>query len=152
MLDAMGVAGYEGVFRRVAETTMAVLRGQRDMLISALEPFIHDPSVEWTRRSRHHAAGGAAAAPADPSAIPDTAAGGEAENHEGAKYIRNIGERLNGYYNQGPDAVEAKKSGGRARRTVAISLSIPGQVHRLLKEATSDENLVRMYVGWMPFL
>lgn len=31
-------------------------------------------------------------------------------------------------------------------------MNVPDQVHRLLHEATSAENLSRMYVGWMPFV
>ena len=59
MLDALGLAGYEGIFRRVAETTMGVLRGNRDMLMSVLESFVHDPLVEWTKSRRHRDRGGA---------------------------------------------------------------------------------------------
>jgi serine/threonine-protein kinase ATR len=49
MLDGMGLTGAEGVFRRVAEVTMTVLRHNRSMLMSVLESFIHDPLVEWSR-------------------------------------------------------------------------------------------------------
>jgi phosphatidylinositol kinase/protein kinase (PI-3 family) len=31
-----------------------------------------------------------------------------------------------------------------------MALEVKGQVHRLLKEATSDANLLQMYVGWFP--
>ena len=33
-----------------------------------------------------------------------------------------------------------------------LPLSVPGQVERLIKEATADTNLCRMYIGWTPFL
>jgi hypothetical protein len=29
---------------------------------------------------------------------------------------------------------------------------VRGQVNLLLREATNDENLCRLYLGWMPFL
>jgi len=32
VLDAMGVSGFEGVFRRVCEIAMGCIRGNRDML------------------------------------------------------------------------------------------------------------------------
>lgn len=47
MTDAMGVTGYEGVFRRAAELTMGILRSNKDVLMSVLEAMIHDPLVEW---------------------------------------------------------------------------------------------------------
>lgn len=48
VIDAFGVAGYEGVFRRVSEITLRVLRDHRDALASVLETFVHDPLVDWT--------------------------------------------------------------------------------------------------------
>ncbi|CAN0164297.1 unnamed protein product, partial [Laminaria digitata] len=33
-----------------------------------------------------------------------------------------------------------------------LPLSVQGQVHRLITEATSQENLCQMYVGWMPWM
>ncbi|CCK68571.1 protein kinase MEC1 KNAG_0B01240 [Huiozyma naganishii CBS 8797] len=32
-----------------------------------------------------------------------------------------------------------------------LVLSVPGQVETLIQEATSDQNLSKMYMGWMPF-
>ena len=48
VIDAFGVSGYEGVFRRVSEITLRVLRDHRDALASVLETFVHDPLVDWT--------------------------------------------------------------------------------------------------------
>ena len=39
-----------------------------------------------------------------------------------------------------------------AKKPDELPLSVPGQVERLLKEATADTNLCRMYFGWTPFL
>ncbi|KAK4688808.1 hypothetical protein P7C73_g1302, partial [Tremellales sp. Uapishka_1] len=52
MVDAMGVTGVEGVFRKAAEITMALLRTHSDSLMSVLEAFVHDPLVEWTKQGR----------------------------------------------------------------------------------------------------
>jgi hypothetical protein len=49
MVDGLGVTGYEGVFIRVCEITLSVLRSHRESLMSVLETFIHDPLVEWTK-------------------------------------------------------------------------------------------------------
>ena len=37
IVDAMGITGYEGVFRRVCEVALRVLREQREMLVSVLQ-------------------------------------------------------------------------------------------------------------------
>lgn len=50
LVDAMGVTGYDGVFRKAGEVTMKLLRANSDTLMSVLESFIHDPLVEWNRR------------------------------------------------------------------------------------------------------
>lgn len=52
MVDALGVTGVEGVFRKAAEITMSILRSNSDSLMSVLEAFVHDPLVEWTSRGR----------------------------------------------------------------------------------------------------
>lgn len=47
MVDALGVTGYEGPFRRSSETIMRILRQNEDSLMTVLETFVHDPLVEW---------------------------------------------------------------------------------------------------------
>lgn len=49
MIDGLGITGYEGIFLRVCEITLSVLRMHRGTLMSVLETFIHDPLVEWTK-------------------------------------------------------------------------------------------------------
>lgn len=49
MIDGLGITGYEGIFLRVCEITLSVLRMHRETLMSILETFIHDPLVEWTK-------------------------------------------------------------------------------------------------------
>ena len=52
LIDALGVTGVEGVYRRAAEITMQLLRDNRDVLMSVLDAFIHDPLVEWEDEKR----------------------------------------------------------------------------------------------------
>lgn len=49
MIDGLGITGYEGIFLRVSEITLSVLRAHRETLMTVLETFIHDPLVEWTK-------------------------------------------------------------------------------------------------------
>ncbi|ORX70587.1 hypothetical protein DL89DRAFT_314795 [Linderina pennispora] len=43
-----------GTFRKTCEMTLRLLREHRDALMSVLEAFVHDPLVEWSRRTRGH--------------------------------------------------------------------------------------------------
>ncbi|KAI5306089.1 serine/threonine-protein kinase M1 [Ascosphaera pollenicola] len=47
MVDAFGVCGYNGPFRRTCEITLSVLRQSEDWLIPILETFVHDPTTEF---------------------------------------------------------------------------------------------------------
>ncbi len=49
MVDGLGITGYEGVFVKVCEITLSVLRTHKEALMTVLETFIHDPLVEWTK-------------------------------------------------------------------------------------------------------
>lgn len=44
--------GRSGVFRKAAEITLKILRGNKDSLMSVLETFQHDPLVEWNKKVR----------------------------------------------------------------------------------------------------
>ena len=70
MLDGFGITGAEGpsecsknvrrsclqltsgVFRIACEITMGLLRENKDTLMTVLDPFIHDPLVEWEDEKR----------------------------------------------------------------------------------------------------
>ena len=146
---------------------MRVLRRHTDMLVSVLESFIHDPLVEWQKRRTVAPASSSDVVPAAGAAdgVPaGTAAGAERENEDGIRMIRRVRERLSGVYNTGPEWLPSKNgsNSSRAREAAALQvqvrlfgasarpgLAVPGQVHRLIKEATSDENLACMYIGYV---
>ena len=46
MVDAMGAYGYDGPFRKAAELTLGILRQHEHTLMTALYPFLHDPTVD----------------------------------------------------------------------------------------------------------
>ncbi|GAO52708.1 hypothetical protein G7K_6779-t1 [Saitoella complicata NRRL Y-17804] len=77
MVDAFGVTGCDGTFRKSCEVTVRILRGNKDSLMSVLETFLHDPLVEWNRRKR-----------ANQYAL---------ENEEGHRALENIRRKLEGY-------------------------------------------------------
>src|SRR5262249_20160970 len=57
IVDALGVTGVEGLFRRSCEISMGVLRANQETLMSVLATFIYDPLVEWKSRSDHRSDG-----------------------------------------------------------------------------------------------
>ncbi|KAL5561258.1 hypothetical protein UlMin_031005 [Ulmus minor] len=76
MIDGLGITGYEGMFLRVCEITLSVLRMHRETLMSVLETFIHDPLVEWTKSHK--------------------SSGVEVQNPHAQRAISNIEARLQG--------------------------------------------------------
>lgn len=104
IIDGLGITGYEGVFLRVCEITLSVLRAHRETLMSVLETFIHDPLVEWTKSHK--------------------SSGTEVENPHAQRAISNIEARLQGVVvgvgaaPSLPLAVE-----GQARRLIAEAVS-----------------------------
>ncbi|CAI5471798.1 unnamed protein product, partial [Closterium sp. Yama58-4] len=47
IIDGMGVSGVEGVFRRCCETVLAVMRENKEALLTIIEVFIYDPLYKW---------------------------------------------------------------------------------------------------------
>lgn len=56
MIHALGVTGYEGVFRRTCEVTLRLARKENESLVNVLETLVHDPLLEWSTRSRRSSA------------------------------------------------------------------------------------------------
>jgi serine/threonine-protein kinase ATR len=181
MVDALGLAGAEGVYRAVCQVAMGALREHRATLTSVLEAFLHDPLVEWGRSGR--AQGGAHREPHARGGGGGGGGGGgagdegdveDAGKADARNALRRIEQRLHGVYNLRVDAGgpgsgrrdggkssrrggggqggAAGGSGGAAFDADSLPLSTNGQVHRLIREATSEQNLSQMYIGWMPFL
>lgn len=141
MIDAFGITGYEGVFRRVSEVTMRLLRENKETLRSVLESFIHDPLVEWGRKGK-----------ATQGNMNDFSS--DRSKEETRIILQTIDGRLNGIYNLGEGIRQTVSSSHRniLPENETLPLSVQGQVDKLIHEATSHENLAQMYIGWMPFL
>uniref|UniRef100_A0ACD5ZFU0 Uncharacterized protein n=1 Tax=Avena sativa TaxID=4498 RepID=A0ACD5ZFU0_AVESA len=104
MIDGLGIAGYEGVFLKVCEITLSVLRSHKEALMTVLETFIHDPLVEWTKTSK--------------------SSGGEVRNPQAQRAIANITARLQGVVvgvNAAPSLPLSVE--GQARRLIAEAVS-----------------------------
>ncbi|KAL0773839.1 PREDICTED: serine/threonine-protein kinase ATR [Brassica oleracea var. oleracea] len=99
MIDGLGITGYEGIFMKVCEITLTVLRTHRETLMSILETFIHDPLVEWTKSHK--------------------SSGVEVQNPHAQRAISSIEARLRGVVIGVPLPVE-----GQARRLISDAVSL----------------------------
>lgn len=125
VVDGFGVTGVEGAYRRSAETTLGVLRKHRDTILSVMDTFVHDPLVEWTRNEKSLRSGVAGGE-------------GEGENPQARDAMATIEGRLKGTLL------------GVSSRP-CMPLSVEGHVAALVAEATSRDNLSRMYIWWAPW-
>jgi hypothetical protein len=159
IVDAMGVTGVEGTYRRTLEVTVGVLRDNKDTLMSVLEPFLRDPTVSWSRSGRAQRSLDAATAAASTTGASKTVGARDHENREAKDMLLKISQRLSGIYNIVHPHREkflraaAKRNELPPARGIGVSkeemlpLSVPGQVQRLIDEASAPENLVQMYIG-----
>jgi serine/threonine-protein kinase ATR len=144
MVDALGPTGADGMYSWNLKAAMSTLRDNRDTLLSVLEPFVKDPVINWKRyRSQQRAS--YRAADHDPTI-------------EAKQKMSVIDERLRGIYNLRNNNLKKIRRVDRIENQEddelrhPIPLSVEGQVHKMIAEATSAENLVQLYVGWMPWV
>lgn len=158
LVDAMGLTGVEGTFRRTMEVVMTLLRDNKETLLGVIEPFIRDPTVAWNRSGR-------AQRGETDSHGRQAATFQDHENADAMEALLKISERLNGVYNLVHPNQEKllkacslrkqqhpSKGLGSLKEEGSLPLSVQGQVQRLISEATAEENLVQMYIGWQPWL
>jgi serine/threonine-protein kinase ATR len=142
MIDAFGPVGADGIYTDSLKTSMSVLRDNRDTLLSVLEPFLKDPIIDWKKSKGRQGNGDAG--------IRDT--------KQARRSMKVIDERLRGIYNlRNPNLKKIQRTDQVAvdhdeDMTRMIPLSVEGQVQKMISEATSHENLVQLYIGWMPWI
>ena len=144
MLDAFGPVGADGIYAASLKDAMSTLRFHRDTLLSVLDPFVKDPVIDW-KRSRTQ----------QKTSLTQQVA----EKERNAKRsIQVIEERLRGVYNlTNPNLKKVNRLNKQAgtscdQTSMYIPLSVDGQVHKMISEATNSENLVQLYAGWMPWV
>lgn len=126
LVDALGITGVEGVFRKAAEITMSILREHKDSLMSVLEAMVHDPLVEWNLESGKSKTTGTRA---DPRVA------------EARKALDPISRKLLG---------QLRRHGHQG--TWSSVHSTNALVDALIRDATSSTLLAQMYIGWASYL
>jgi serine/threonine-protein kinase ATR len=145
MVDAMGSVGYEGAFRGGLIETLTVLREHRELLLAILQPFLLDPVISWKNSEGIG------------EIMKDNTTGLERKNIDAVKNMRVIDGRLRGVYNLvNPNYKKIPRKDRGAQNEGEghgfLPMGVEGQAHKLILEATSTENLVQMYVGWMSWV
>jgi len=150
MVDAMGPTGYEGAFRGSMISCMKILREERELLLSVLEPFLRDPIIVWKKTAERGRGS---------SVASSVKVAGEEENNLARKQISIIDGRLRGVYNlKNPNFTRIQRTDGGTGKSrddeigSILELGVEGQVNKMITEATKSENLVQMYVGWMSWV
>jgi serine/threonine-protein kinase ATR len=159
IVDAMGVCGIEGAFRKTMEVGITLLRANKDTLLSILEPFLRDPTVAWSRSGR------AQQFQTHLQSKQVLKAGSEHDNADAKEALMKISKRLDGVYNiYHPKAQDIKKEfyaryhcmpvrlGLGGQIDDSLPLSVQGQAQRLIEEATDEANLAQMFLGWTSWL
>jgi serine/threonine-protein kinase ATR len=136
MVDALGPCGVDGMYTGALVESMNTLRKNKDTLLSVLEPFLKDPVINLKSSKG-----------SQKSIVVNSA----------KDSIAKIGGRLDGVYNlKNPNKKKVKRQDGYADtdddHVNTTQLSVEGQVQKMIMEATSHENLVQVYIGWMPWI
>ena len=178
MVDAFGITGVEGAFRKACELTMQTMKQNKDALLSVLGTFVHDPLLEWSndytgggggqsssvmsstttrhqlQQQRSAVAGGAGttSTTTNPSSAASTsAAASESTIPPGYSHERHnklAVEILNGI----ADRLDGLMRTPDNLDQLIVPLSVQGYVDAIISDATSISNLVKMYVGWSSFI
>ncbi|KAJ2761942.1 phosphatidylinositol kinase- protein kinase tor1, partial [Coemansia nantahalensis] len=169
LIKAMGVTGIEGAFRRSAYHTIRVLRANRDSMMAVLEAFVFDPLMTWVSIREPDE---------DPDRAPDTQqrprqqcdnlmahsmAGGNSA--AGSTWVRQVA-RIGGLGASTYVAPNRKWQDGNSKALAivkrihdklvgcdfdrSVRLGENKQVEKLIQQATSVDNLVVLYSGWLP--
>jgi serine/threonine-protein kinase ATR len=121
MIDAMGMYGYEGPFRKSAELTLKLLRQHEETLMTILEAFVYDPTLDLMKKSDK-----------------DRKRRGDGHAVDGTQSAQSV-----------LDAIGRKVRGLLVGESVP--LSVEGHVDELIKQATEPKHLAAMYIGWCSF-
>merc|ERR1712025_376996 len=164
LINAMEVTGIEGTYRSTCESTMEVLRRNKDSLMAVLEAFVYDPLLNWRlidKKPKSKKSKGEGLSVGSKGGM--SVAGSTDNNMESlVEYHKEMVSKKNDSMGESvePEALNKKaldivqrvrdKLTGKDFNTEE-SLEVCQQVELLINQATSHENLCQCYIGWCPF-
>ncbi|XP_057207149.1 serine-protein kinase ATM isoform X2 [Triplophysa rosa] len=146
IVDGMGFAGVEGVFRRCCEKTMEVMRSSQEALLTIVEVLLYDPLFDWTMNplkafylQQHDEQAELNAT------LNSTPGGDELDAHRKAssdsQSFNKVAERVLLRLQEKLKGVEE-----------GTVLSVGGQVNLLIQQAMDTKNLSRLFSGWQAWV
>lgn len=175
--NALDVSDVGGGFRAISETSMYVLRTERDSVLAVLQAFIHDPLISWRLITASGSAGKVSSedsdfvedkdvhrldgADGDSKKIADGTIngvnGGRSPTERSQKEIHSSNSSTpEDFEHKGTEVfqrlkskLEGKDYTGRDGST--SNFKVEGQVSQLIIDATDISNLSQMWRGWMPY-
>ncbi|KAG8758789.1 Serine/threonine-protein kinase tel1 [Serendipita sp. 396] len=123
IVDGMGIAGTEGVFRRCSEETLRVLREGSDIIKTVLEVFKYDPLHNWT--------------------VPQSK----------LRRMQDLDDSESNSVNSStldPAGQGAERAIKSVTQKLDASLSVEYTVNDLIIAASDPHNLALIYYGWAP--
>lgn len=125
IINGFGVFGYEGIFRCTCEVTMELMRSHGDMLLTLLGVFSNDAIDDWSRAKKK------------------------------SKHMDESYGRIKASYMSAHSPEEALMTVRNKLRGIiqdeVMPMKVPGQISSLIAEATDEQRLCRMYIGWAPY-
>lgn len=134
IIDGFGPCGVEGTFRKCAETTLKVLRANKESILTILEVLMFDPLYNWslTPAKAYKLQFGREPGPALRKQW-ETEKAKVGGNKLAERALLRVTQKLNGM-----------EEGSH--------LSVQGQVTSLIQQASDPQNLALVYQGWQPYL
>lgn len=143
------VSGIEGSFRHTSEITMKVLRDNKEPLMAVLEAFVYDPLISWRLTAEGRGDGVADPNTTTAAAAYTKFAGGPRQRRaqlKEDKLFDEIGEEVRNERALDVYMRVQRKLAGRDFNP-SEELSVEEQVEKLIKQATSLENLCQCFPG-----
>jgi serine-protein kinase ATM len=140
IVDGMGLAGVEGVFRRCCHCTLSALRADQYSIMTILDVLRYDPLYSWS------------VSPLRLQRMQEKVGLQQQQQQQVAEGAA-AGEGLTALANQ--KAVNNPSEADRALAVVARklgkSLSVEASVNELIQQALDERNLAVLYCGWAAY-
>lgn len=161
---AMEVSNIDGSYKISSEAVMRVIRDNKESLMAVLEAFIHDPLLNWRLGNRE--------SPPEPSFPSERRSSiiGKLESEQRLSGGASLRARRVSTLDQGvldPQGANENREVQNARAIQVLArvkekltgrdfkkdeeLNVEDQVQKLIRQATSVENLCQHYIGWCSF-
>jgi FKBP12-rapamycin complex-associated protein len=168
LVNAMDVCGTEGTFKSTCEIVMKTMRENKEVILALLEEFICDPIISWRLGNETLSESGTDLSNSSihvdkiiDNSLKSITIEDSFKNEgviETEVKIQLIQKQLikkddkNSMDNRAYEALVKVKNKLNGKEFCGEELDHKAQVKRLIKEATSSENLCQMFSGWNPFL